>query len=1132
MNAYLRVITTVTILAAFFCVYMQAIQPVVEPRWEVPPDIEKEWKLNQRLVPHFSPGDWELSPDNIVLEMDGGVFVFQDYDILDRQVIKVSVCTFVLFPEQKKKGAPAAVKKPGERPLAIIVRVPEGGELHLDAPINPMGGAWGSPVRGQLNGEVNIYSYGKTDAPDDDFRIHTRDVIYENGRILSQQGVEFYFGNHEGRGKDFVIVLDAPPASQSGSGIQFSGVSSFELKHLTYLRMRVPITPRMVKGFSGADSESAADADPREMSASMAGLFFTAAASSRQAAAPGAGSAAGVPDAGNALPEMFLPVKLTCLGPVFYDVGMGEASFTRDVRISWQYANNVEDSLVCDKLLFNLYPESEGGAGKSGEETSAVEESGGRMAGMGVTGNSVAALASTGAGEGSGAGGGISAEHESEDAKNADSPFSRLSPQRVTASGTDVVLTSRQFLVEARGSQLSVNIPQKTIMLESPREATLKRENQEFHARSIRFTQQENGLGRVNVIGSGWMQYRLEDENPETADTFRASWRTEFQMYPEVEDEYAVLLDGNATVDTEKFGKISSDKLYIWLKKKTPAEIILERSVRMFLAKTPQEGMQPGHGAEAGGAKKSDARMDYRLARVQALNNVEFQMKALTSVIEGKTALMELWFLSPLELQAKIQAGDIRLEDGRKTAFGQNEAGQTPGAGAVSAEDAGSVYRMTAQSIKGNLIQLDSLIFVSRVLIEKGIEIQEFPRVPQLAEVPLYMRGEHVEFTDVTPATLQGKIIGQEARLKGRGVELTGSAINLNCRANRAWVEGPGTLKMYMRKNARGEVLDVPQGAEIRWADRMIFDGDAATFDGNVRVNHPEHRVLAQHVEAVLKEKVLMSQPPEKKDVELARVSASGNVEAEDEFFKDGKRLARVRTSVQQITYFPATGEFTAPGAGKFLGTFESAEFFREKEKNGARAAGGDAAAPAGMLAAGAPAGRHPAGQGEMPSLYQVNVKFHEGAVGNALRKEVLLSGRTYTVADEVRDWGMALPEDVDPKDLGKYGFTLRSGQLRMNQAPEALAAAGSGEKDAFPVEFQAEEDVLVEMTTLSANAYRLNYSYVKDLMIMTGARVPVQIRFQETPGAPRRTMQAQKIEFHPSTKALSGDDIMTHGLF
>lgn len=1061
MNAYIRVITTVAILGAFFCLYMQVLQPAVEPKWVRIEIIDFDFDTNPVLLRHFAEGDWELAPENIILELNGGMFIFKDYDVLDRQIIRVSTCTFLLFPDQMKDEA--APVKEGERPMAIIVRVPEGGELHLDAPINPVSGIWGNPVRGQLNGEVNIYSFGKTDARDDDFRIHTRDVIYEGGRITSHQGVEFFFGNHEGRGKDFVITLDMfQPAGGSTSGFQFSGVRSFELKHLAYLRMRVPITEKMVRGMS----------DSGEMPASMAQLFYTAA----PVGAP-------PPDGMNAPPEMFLPVRLTCLGPVFYDMNMGEASFTRDVRITWQYGNNVEDSLVCDKLQFNLYPESETpGAG----DAPAVTAPGGLMAGMGTPAADVRA-----------------AENAGTDTGKGFSGFSRLSPQRVTASGTEVVFTSRQFLVEARGTQLTMNIPQKTIMLESPQEATLKRLQQEFHARSIQFTQQEDGMGRVNVIGSGWMQYRLEDENPESADTFRASWRTEFQMYPDVEDEYAVLLDGNATVDTQRFGKISSEKLHIWLKKKSPAEILMEKGVRAMMAKTPAENPVPAGGEP----QKTGGKMDYRLARVQALNNVEFQIKADTSLLEGKTALLELWFLSPLELQARIHSGDIRLEDGRSASPPRGP--ET--AGVPRPQPEGSVYRMTAESMKGNLIQLDSLLFVSRVLIEKGIEIQEFPRVPQLAEVPVYMRGDLVEFRDVTPATLQGRIVGQEARLKGRGVELTGNAINLNCRANRAWVEGPGALKLFMRKNARGEVLDVPQGAEIRWAERMIFDGNAAVFDGNVRVNHPEHRVLAQQVQAVLKERMLISDPPDRRSVELAEVTATGDVEAENEFFKDGNRVARVRTAVQKITYFPPSGDFVASGAGKFLGTFESAEFLREKEQGGA--------VPG------------PPPQPQMPSLYQVNVKFHDGASGNALRKDVLLTGRTYTVADEVRDWGMALPEDLDPKDLGKYGFTLRSGKLRMNEAPGAPLPEPGG-KESFAVEFQAEDDVLIEMATLSANAQRLSYSYLKDLVIMTGARIPVQIRFQETPGAVRRTMEAQKIEFQPSTKAIRGDDIMSRDLF
>ncbi|MDO4550085.1 MAG: hypothetical protein Q4C96_02395 [Planctomycetia bacterium] len=1094
MNTYLRVLSTLTILISFYFVDMLFLAPLVTPpAIIIPPDTsQRRLEKNLDLLPFFPAGSWEISHSNYRVNFGEGIFIFNDYEIEERKIIHVNTCTFIFFPD--RKNASPSSENP-EREFAIIVRVPEGAELHLDSPINIMEGKLGTPVWGRLRGKVEIYSFGKTHAPDDDLRIETRDIIYENLQIRSTHIVEFRFGAHSGRGSDFIITLDT---SLDNNSMQLSGIKSFELKHLSQLNIQVPITENMLSGISDNPSKTS---DSLETPTNIQQLLFHSA------------DLTGMHTVENRMPHIsplqdpasadyvssppalstswYLPVKLTCDGPIFYDVYLGEASFSQNVYVEWFYKTHLSDYLHCEKLQFNLLPETQETASEITSETDS------KIAPE-ITPENFPA----------------SENLASEPTQDSINSFSKLQPHQIIASGAEVILHSRQFSVVAKGNQLNMNIPQKVLMLESSQEATLQRNNQEFHARSIRFTQTKTGMGEVNVMGSGWMQYLMQ-ENGITQDIIRASWRTEFRMYPEIAEEYAITLDGNTTVESQKIGKLSAEKLFLWLRKKTPEEIAWEQNQKSLMLSSP---------AASDSQKEKDS-LPYRLARIRALNNVTLWANLDKTGIHGRFAQMDLWFLSIPEAGNTLPTAEILhavQQNSSRFSSKTHSPTDTPDTLSHTSETPKTppnIFNIQAETLQGNIILQDSLVFVSKVLIQTGVQIQERSEEPLPSEIPLYVQGDKITLTDLLPTTLQAEIVGSPAILKGRGAELSGNAIFMNCRSNNAWIPGTGKMTLFLRKDLDGKMLATPQHITITWEDGMNFDGQMTTFSRQVHIRHPQHTMKAQQLQTFLSEKIIFSNMTTNNAFQFTQFSASGKVLTQNQILQEGKYLANIRLGADKIDYHPVTGDFTiTPGNAWLQATFDATDFLQKQEEN-------------------APPDPEVQDPHSPPRLYHVSMTFLGGAQGNALRKEIVFRDRINAVADEVGDWGTTISLATDPIRLGKYGFLLKSNILTINQSPEVMEWQNISEnilsqKQPMAVEFEAEEDVRVEMTTFSAKASRMSYSYLKDLMILTGARNRVQISFQEIPGAPRRSMEAQKIEFRPSTRAINIDDMKAQGIF
>ncbi|MDO4585103.1 MAG: hypothetical protein Q4D62_13495 [Planctomycetia bacterium] len=971
-----RVTITLAVIACLFSAYRLFLLPILEPPMQRGASGEQdssEVAENNRFSHFFPAGSWELHPDNIVIETEELTLIFQDYENEKGEIIRGKPCSILFYPQvaSRKEISPTDWERP-QNP--VIVSIPDGVEIRMDAPMTSQ--SMGRPVWGKMHGSVTVQWKGEKETPDDDLFIGTRDVVYENGTIKSDQIVEFRYGQHVGRGNDFLIQLDFQ--SQDEKTPDFTGIRSLELRHLSFLRMI--LEKAMFPGISP-----------------QVGALFHA--------------------------NGTLPVELTCQGSLFFDVPNEKVLFQENVLIQCRYATGLRDSLMCDTLLLNFAatpPEMEENVPVSTPQNA-----------------------------------------------------SRMALQEVIASGREVLLTSNQFFLQARGTSLEIDVHHPSIRLEDTRETTLRHQNLEFHGNSIEyhFSEKSGELGSVLVSGPGWMQYRLESQKPENSDILRASWRTELRTYPDENEEYAILLTGRATVDSQRLGKLSADSLSIWLKKVAAGQKEVQE--------TPSQ----------------DLFGNYVPARLLASENVVFQFLWQKNCLSGNLTSIELWFQSVAQLPTGVSPGTENVAAGESTAPPVAAATTT----SKTAEE--HQFQLQAKTLRGNLLLAPGGIYLSEMVLSEGIRLSE-EIAYETSDTPIFVSANQLRFSDITPQTLQGQIIGEPAVLRGRGLELSGSAINVNCAANRAWMDCPGEIRFFLRKRLPSEMLDIPETMVIVWEGNLTFDGQRLDIRKNVRVRHPLHAMDAQQIQATLGEKISFSRPPRmqpsQESLQVVDMTASGNILTESIVQKEGKNVANVKVGAHQASFNPTTGDLAVAGRGWIQSTFlhtRSSPLPGEKEKN-------------------------PAEKKE-PTLFHLNISFTGGASGNTQQQEIRLHEGVQVVGDEVADWGTTISPNIDPIYLGERGFLLHAEEMQINEDPMLM------DNQTQALEFLAEKNVRIEMRNLTARAHRLSYSTAKDLIILTGGRNRVQVNYQKNIGSPRRNLEAQRIEYHPSTREIKSEDLI-----
>ncbi len=383
---------------------------------------------------------------------------------------------------------------------------------------------------------------------------------------------------------------------------------------------------------------------------------------------------------------------------------------------------------------------------------------------------------------------------------------------------------------------------------------------------------------------------------------------------------------------------------------------------------------------------------------------------------------------------------------------------------------------------------------LSEVWTEGNVDIQQ-PR--QGDEEPLHLTGEKLHIRNASRNGQQVlHIFGQPAVIRARGFDIEGNEVFLDRLNNRTWIEGAGALRMPVKNDFEGRKLASSALLTVWWKEKMLFDGQTATFLNGVKAALSDSRLQCEEMEVVLTERMSFQEDSgPASQAEVRRVICKEGVEIDHTLYAD-KELSEIRRGhFATMTLDQQTGRMEAVGPG---------EISMWRPGRGKRAA----LAPRAVAQANRPL------ESEVSNWEFTRINFFGKTIGNLHERQTKFQDRVHILYGPV-----ANPlETIDPDHLPKDGGVMECDSLQILQRKET-----NGQKPF--VELEAKGNAKLEGRTFNARADEITFDESKELYTLraTGNRQATIWRQSTLNGEPSEA-SAKIWKFIPSTNFLKAD--------
>ena len=364
-------------------------------------------------------------------------------------------------------------------------------------------------------------------------------------------------------------------------------------------------------------------------------------------------------------------------------------------------------------------------------------------------------------------------------------------------------------------------------------------------------------------------------------------------------------------------------------------------------------------------------------------------------------------------------------------------------------------------------------------------------------EEPLLITGDRLHMRNASRNGQQVlHILGQPAEVIARGFDIKGNEVFLDRLNNRTWIEGAGELGLLVKNDFENGKLDTPARLTVWWKEKMLFDGQTATFLGNVKSVLKDSRLNCEEMEVVLVERFSFQvDSGPSPQAEVRRVICKDGVEIDHTLYVDNTLSEIRRGHFATLTLDQQTGRMDAVGPG---------EISMWRPGRGKRAA----LAPRAVAQANRPL------ESEVSNWEFTRINFFGKTVGNLRERQTKFQDRVHIIYGPVTN-----PLDtIDPDHLPKDGGVMECDTLQILQRKE------TNSQKPF-VELEAKGNAKLEGRTFNARADEITFDESKELYTLraTGNRQATIWRQSTLNGEPSEA-SAKIWRFIPSTNFLKAD--------
>ncbi|MFN0196522.1 MAG: hypothetical protein ACKVT0_07235, partial [Planctomycetaceae bacterium] len=310
-------------------------------------------------------------------------------------------------------------------------------------------------------------------------------------------------------------------------------------------------------------------------------------------------------------------------------------------------------------------------------------------------------------------------------------------------------------------------------------------------------------------------------------------------------------------------------------------------------------------------------------------------------------------------------------------------------------------------------------------------------------------------------------------------------------------VDGSGRLLLPVKNGLDGKATARPGRLEVRWEERMNFDGHEARFYGLVQAHHDHNIMHCQEMRVTLNEKISFTDPKsgDRSVPVVEMVHCLDGVDVESSEYAGAQLLSIRRAHFWEFSLDQATGETHAMGPG-YMTIWQRGE--------GKRAA----LTPSTVVLA------NRATQADATNWEYTRVDFYGKSVGNIRRNTTTFKDRVEVVYGPVQH-----PlETVDPDRLGEDGGWLRCHELQVAHVRE--------QDDEKPhIELLGKGNAELEGRTFHGMADLISFDESKGLyMLRSMGQHKATLWRQTQVGGDRSRADGQRMDFIPAKDYLRMD--------
>lgn len=718
-------------------------------------------------------------------------------------------------------------------------------------------------------------------------------------------------------------------------------------------------------------------------------------------------------------------------------------------------------------------------------------------------------------------------------------PGSSLDIKQIVAIGNPARLISKQDGGLAQAEHLQFDLRENRIVLRGDRPVELQRDSQFMRAKEIEYLVNEDGsLGNAVATGPGRIVQKpvseidqLTGEVTETGRSFSCNWTGDLVIMSE-NNKKRILLSSRSEIMIDNSSQLIADEIsfYLWQFKQTstdnsgsskyryePYQLLAKGNVDIRTDKldgftndltvnwplpvdaTPASRQTPG-------AILLPDTLGYQsepATRIQVTTVSNRRYVSLRPTLQESTQDSSL-----VKITSPSQTRKLRFR-------GDSVTIQMAASSPLADENGEQDMSVEEMMVNGNVVVT-----------------QDSPDSPNES---LEIRGDSLKAIHLGNELFRMSVIGgnQNAVAITQGINLMGSAINIDQQYNRLWIDGPGQMQVSRTKREEpGQLRDSnnDKPTTIKWQGGMVFDGETFYVERDVittteRLNEDGTLNLIETSSAALNAKLTRpvkfaerfdGEQTEQAKVELDKIVLVGSVAQQKSVFSNAstgsnRQAASVQptliriaqqdstgkiTGIQTIqvptaTVDTATGDIECAGKGVVQGTMVA-----RKRSTGDQSSGNNLAVRLGNSS---------------KALEYVQVKFDESLKGNLNRNDIVFNGNVRTIYAPIDDASLEL--DADSKQVTQPGaLRLVCDQLQLvqwepkNSAEPKVEMIATGNAQASGQQFEA-------------NSHRISYDQqTENIFLESGSRQDARIYYQKEGTSTRDHLAAETIRYNLAT--------------